>query len=159
MISSPTTMVGVARLLYRTSSRTALGSQLTSRSSYAMPLSERKALAQSHGGQPGWLKSRMRFLVIHSDYQSRTALSPVVRRRLRMDQYLEQLGNLLFEAYLQGSREFVDSLQGQIVWHCDVAGKIEPVVELAGHDFMNIQHIREVGEHLPQNRHEFFACR
>jgi hypothetical protein len=110
MISSPTTMVGVARLLYRTSSRTALGSQLTSRSSYATPLSERKAFAQSHGGQPGWLKRRMRLLVIYLDYQSETALSAIVRRGLGMDQHFEQLRDLLFETDLQRGRKLVNPL-------------------------------------------------
>ena len=51
-------MVGVERLLYfSTSSRTAEKLFDTSRTSKSIPLSERKASATRHGGQPGWLNT------------------------------------------------------------------------------------------------------
>ena len=56
--SSPITRVGVERLLYLcTRSSTAAASREISRSSYAMPLSERWALTNWHGGQPGCVKT------------------------------------------------------------------------------------------------------
>ncbi len=65
MTRSPTTIVGVERLLYlRTSSMTACWSTLTSRTSKWIPFSERWALAQSQGGQPGWLKTKIFFCSI-----------------------------------------------------------------------------------------------
>ncbi len=65
MTCSPTIMVGVERLLYfRTSSKTASWSTLTSFTSKSIPLAERWALATSQGGHPGWLKTTTFFCSI-----------------------------------------------------------------------------------------------
>jgi hypothetical protein len=85
-----------------------------------MPLSERKAFAQSQGGQPGWLKSSILFAVIKLAYQ--TASSPVVRLRLGMDQYFEQLRYLLLKTDLKRGRKLMHLMQRKIVRHGAVAG-------------------------------------
>src|SRR3954469_21152611 len=74
-----------------------------------------------------------------------------------MDQYLEQLWDLLLEAYLERGGELMHLVQRKIVSHRDVTGKVQPLVELSYDHLVHIHHVWESGGYFPQTRQHLFA--
>src|SRR5208337_3012089 len=79
--------------------------------------------------------------VTNSLRQATSWLPPVIRHRLRMNQYPEQLRRIVFEANLERCLNVVHSRKRHIVGQRAMAGNIQPRAHLLELEFVHVHHL------------------